>query len=781
MTPRKITIVFFIVIIFLSPALAAVKTLHVQETELVQVHPRSIDPDSDDVTYTYSAPLDQNGQWQTKYGDAGEYDINITASDGQSNNTKTIKLVVEKKNRPPIVVKNKVTVSEGETVDLKPVINDPDNDDLTFQFSAPYDSQGLWTTTYDDEGRYIVNFFARDKLSTVQTKIEVEVLHAPQPPTITETFSSNTVFYAREDEPITFFIKVHSEENRTLKYNWFLDGTLIAETPQKEYTFSYDGAGKHNLTIEANYGQSKNNTITQSWELEIEDVNRKPQVQLLPLTVYEGEKISVELPEKDADGDKIMYAFPAPLNSQGEWLTDYENAGKYYFNITASDNQFSTPVPLEITVIDVNRPPELHLPAEISISENQPLEWEIETTDLDGDEITVTIEDLPPGATLNQENKTFFWKPDFEFIHRKNNSWGNILNLVGVEKFFIQKRVIPLTISSCDATLCSIGTIHLKVYNNNRAPVLTIPDNFSVKEQELVKIAPTAFDPDGDVVRFSFDPPFNYKGEWQPKIGQRGEHQITIIASDGQAQTSAQTELEVQRINQQPTITVNDNIILNEGDNVILPVTAFDADNDSLKLILENMPPGASFNDGLFTWQPSYVTVIDQNTSWFNSLINHSPFLNKKLNKEEKIVELNFVASDGEFKVIHPVKIRVKNRNQKPEIIDYSPTGEVTVKMYQPVLFHLAAKDVEGDILKYKWNFGLKEKDLTGTDTIERTFTTPGKKKISVTISDGQDAVIKEFWINVLGEEYPAAASVSPDSEVALEQPPFSIGVYVIN
>src|SRR3989338_3178201 len=55
----------------------------VEETELVSLVPTANDPDADLLAYTFTSPLNENGEWQTTYGNAGEYTVTITASDGE--------------------------------------------------------------------------------------------------------------------------------------------------------------------------------------------------------------------------------------------------------------------------------------------------------------------------------------------------------------------------------------------------------------------------------------------------------------------------------------------------------------------------------------------------------------------------------------------------------------------------------------------------------------------------------------------------------------------------
>ncbi|RLE42446.1 hypothetical protein DRJ19_04185, partial [Candidatus Woesearchaeota archaeon] len=88
--------------------------IKVKEGELVNLQPKVLDPDNDAITFTYSEPLDENGRWQTDYGDAGKYIITITASDGITTTEKQILLVVERVNVPPVIegVEDKIVIDE---------------------------------------------------------------------------------------------------------------------------------------------------------------------------------------------------------------------------------------------------------------------------------------------------------------------------------------------------------------------------------------------------------------------------------------------------------------------------------------------------------------------------------------------------------------------------------------------------------------------------------------------------------------------------------------------
>ena len=121
----------------------------------------------------------------------------------------------------------------------------------------------------------------------------------------------------------------------------------------------------------------------------------------------------------------------------------------------------------------------------------------------------------------------------------------------------------------------------------------------------------------------------------------------------------------------------------------------------------------------------------------------------------------------------------MKNVNQKPEIIDYLPEEELTVKAGVKTVFHVAVKDLDNDKLLYEWNLGLRQQKVKGTDTITRTFTSPGKKKVKVVISDGRDSITQEWNVNVYADVVEEEVIVDDSGDVVEDQP-FTVKVWVI-
>jgi len=159
-------------------------TLGIIEGDLVEFpNLKATDPDGDKIYYTFSKPLDDKGEWQTSEGDAGEYTVTITASDGTVETKQEVNIIVETRNKAPVLEKIKdITIKEGETVKLSPKALDPEGQPLTITYSG-------WMTSdtkeldFNSAGEYIVRITVSDgeKQAHQDVKITVEgVNRAPQ-------------------------------------------------------------------------------------------------------------------------------------------------------------------------------------------------------------------------------------------------------------------------------------------------------------------------------------------------------------------------------------------------------------------------------------------------------------------------------------------------------------------------------------------------------------------------------------------------------------------------
>ena len=109
--------------------------------------------------------------------------------------------------------------------------------------------------------------------------------------------------------------------------------------------------------IDTEYKSLVSNEVT----LQVQGVDNAPVLDFIPdITVDETDLVQITPNATDLDGDPITYTFTLPLDSQGKWQTDYDDAGIYNVTVTAKDptNLIDTQ-DVKINVRNVNRPPTL--------------------------------------------------------------------------------------------------------------------------------------------------------------------------------------------------------------------------------------------------------------------------------------------------------------------------------------------------------------------------------------------------------------------------------------
>jgi PKD repeat protein len=801
-----IALVALLVLLTLSAA-AALKNFQVEETDFVKLSPEAIDEDDDNITYGYTYPLDDQGEWQTGYDDAGEYTIDITASDGKAQTTETVLLVVKNKNQAPVIGTEKISIKETQGIDLKTVISDADGDTLRYAFSPPFDDNGQWESTYDDAGIFTTQITVRDDEFTVTDEITIEIFETNQAPEITDIFSESAVVSATEGESSRFSVRVEDGDGDAIEIYWLLDQEEIATGSVATHFFDYFSAGEHSLALQISDGKMN---ISREWTLIVANTNRKPELSFSPVTVREGETVALELPKFDLDNDPLTYTFTELFANDGKWHTTFEDAGEYEITILASDGSLESEAVVAVTVLDVDRAPQIHLPQQAEAWEAEEFSLYINTEDPDGDEVEINLINAPQGVKFDQETKMMTWSPDYDTIRRSGGFFSTILSHLRLEHYLLSKKRVQVTVVSCGKELCTTDSFTLVVHNVNRAPELGDMDAFSfsgaevivpevdesvnasnetattisssstpqfvVSETELAQLEVVATDPDGDIVWYDYSEPLDSTGSWETGYEDAGVYTVYVTATDGRLEDNVSLPLTVLNTNRGPSLSVStDEVLVNEQEEFTLQLDGSDPDGDNLSIQLDFLPAGAEFSDGVFVWTPDNNIVKNKTDRWYSSFISNFAYLNKRYNPDEKIFWLEFVVTDGEVDVVHPVKVIIKDVNQAPEIVESSPDSLITATIGVPVRFKVVAIDGDEDDLEYTWNIGFGDKDVSGTNVIERVFTSSGEKTVSVLVSDGIDKVEQTWEIFVPPQEVLAPV------EEPVQQQPFTVGVYVIN
>lgn len=171
-----------------GPKIEPISDIVIKEGDKITIEPRATDPDGDEINFVYSKPVMPNGIWQTKDGDAGKYRVTVTATDGEIEDTTSFYVVVESLNKAPVieVPLETIRVQEGDTMNIKATVTDPENDELTISYSGWMESD-TYVTDYDDQGTHQVKITATDGINTVSKTIVVIVDDVNRAPVFDES------------------------------------------------------------------------------------------------------------------------------------------------------------------------------------------------------------------------------------------------------------------------------------------------------------------------------------------------------------------------------------------------------------------------------------------------------------------------------------------------------------------------------------------------------------------------------------------------------------------
>ena len=156
--------------------------------ERTNIYVYDADSVESELSYSFSSPLDVNGDWQTVVGDEGGYIADFTVTDAEGNTgSTTVSITVEAAedtdgdNTAPVLEDiADIEINEGGSLSVTAVATDADGDALSYSYSAipggsVSGSTWAWTTTYSDAGQYDVAVSVSDGLASDSTSFTVKV------------------------------------------------------------------------------------------------------------------------------------------------------------------------------------------------------------------------------------------------------------------------------------------------------------------------------------------------------------------------------------------------------------------------------------------------------------------------------------------------------------------------------------------------------------------------------------------------------------------------------
>ncbi|MBT4604545.1 hypothetical protein HOC01_02815 [archaeon] len=751
-------LILCLIILISSIAVLAIPEFNALEGEVLYLSAETFDLDGDLVITTYPEPFDSTGRWITDHEDAGEYVVTILAEDSAGNEvSQDIILVVEDVNQEPYLLENSLTFEEGDEIDLREVLADPDNDVLDYSFSEPFDSEGVWQTGPLDAGRYVIEVTMDDGEFSLLREVEIVIEDVNVAPEILDIFEADGInFNLDEGEMIDLYVEAVDLDGDEISYSWYVDEEKVSIDASFDLNFDYE-SGDEVYTLALLISDLEHEQWL-SWSVSVDDLNRAPEVDSITMNAAEGETISLDLLLIDLDGNGITYTFDQLFDENGQYTVGYEDAGEVEVLGFASDGELTTEFTVTILIEDTDRAPAIYGSTFYDANEGEVMEFILEGEDLDGDFVTFSVvSGLPDGAAFSSKG-VFSWEVPYDAILRESNFVTDIFNSLRIENWFTSERSYDLRVKACGAIECSEATVELIISNVNLAPEFVTLGDLVVSETDIATIEVLASDLDNDVLTYYFSEPFDSTGSWETDFEDSGAYYITVTASDGYLTADETVEVIVEKTNRDPWFTLSkDDYTVLEGEEVKFFIEAKDLDNeDDLTITLVNGPDGSWFGDGTYSWVPSYDVIENKSTGFFSNVIGRSDVLTRYFGGDQETFWLEFMVTDGEAQVLMPVSVTVKNVNRAPQIDDLEPgfSDSFAIGFDDAIDFSVDAIDLDGDELTYAWKFsGFDLNKIEGPSSISRVFSSSGTKKVSVRVCDGRNCVMQEWTLEVIGDE----------------------------
>jgi len=334
------------------------------EGDLVKVDFKATDPDGDPLTITFSKPLNEKGEWQTKEGDAGSYPVTITVSDSKTSVTKELLVVVESKNHAPVIAAiSPITVSEGETITLAPEVSDEDGDEVSISYGG-FMTGSEYKTTFKDAGKYSVTISASDGKATATQNVEIAVLDVNRAPILE---SLQDIILTEGETVVVAAVAADPDNDEvTISYSNPLN-------ERGEWRTVEGDAGKYRVTVVASDNSLE---ASKSFFVVVEPLNQPPVIESISITVRpldasvsigenradmtldnadDTKTIVLEVQATDPNKDTVSVSYGGFMDSD-EGTVGWDDAGEQKVFITASDGKREAK---QTVTLMINRAPQL--------------------------------------------------------------------------------------------------------------------------------------------------------------------------------------------------------------------------------------------------------------------------------------------------------------------------------------------------------------------------------------------------------------------------------------
>jgi hypothetical protein len=525
------------------PVIDEMKDITAVEGDLVKITPTATDIDNDKITYAISEPVGDDGEWQTGFDDAGDYNITITASDGSLTSSKTLNLKVENNDRIPVIaeyapLEDKVYAKEGDEVFFSLRASDPDGDDLSYVWTVSgvevgYKKAIKYTLDYDSAGVNVVECTVSDGTVKTSKKWVLIVENINQPPVLAIKDS----YYFNEGDLVKITPNATDSDNDSISYSF---SRPLDE--KGEWQTDYRSSGVYAVNISAYDGEAASSSYT---KIIIKNID-VPIIfgNISRFYADEGSNISIKLEAYNPGGESIIFSaenLPEAASIENDELKldagydtvkrhtgmlgrtlkalklyrlVFSDSKTFRIKVKAEAGSSSSAKDIKIVVLDKNRAPVIEAPSKIVAREGDLIKINYRCYDEDNDSLKVKLS--------KQFNKKGEWQTGFDDAGEYNISLEADDNLDRTSKI-----------------------IRIVLENYNRKPVISIDDYIKVSAGKQIKLAPVIYDPDNDNITVTYSGWMDSES-YLTTVNDTGMHTVTISADDGTDATSRNITIDVK-------------------------------------------------------------------------------------------------------------------------------------------------------------------------------------------------------------------------------------------
>ncbi|MBI2128916.1 hypothetical protein HYU07_01620 [Candidatus Woesearchaeota archaeon] len=214
--------------------------------------------------------------YDLSYDSAGQHKVTVAVSDGALEASKEWTVNVANVNRPPVIQDiDPIKVKASETVEVRPIVIDPDGDKVDVTISAPL-ATGTWKTGYRDAGTYTITVSASDGKDVATKTVAIDVIESNKLPVLAKINDISV----NEGEIVKINVDAADPDGDalTITFSGWTDSSSYQTTYDDAYPKGCNAKGCtaiYNVRVTVSDGKE---SVSQDLKVSVKDVNRPPVI-----------------------------------------------------------------------------------------------------------------------------------------------------------------------------------------------------------------------------------------------------------------------------------------------------------------------------------------------------------------------------------------------------------------------------------------------------------------------------------------------------------------------